>query len=62
MTTVLLAASFKLDSLVVVMVAAPTPSVTMDNTYLVGALAAVPAVFCSQPQVFAAGSALLEMV
>lgn len=62
MSMVVLAAAFKLASLVVVIVTLPALVVTMDKTYFVGALAAVPAVFTSQPQALAAGNTLLEIV
>ena len=57
-----LAAKPRLVSADVVIVAAPPSLVTIDKTYLVGALPAVPAVFCSQPQVFANGSNVLELL
>ena len=62
MSMVALFASFRLTSSVVVIVTFPKSVVTMESTYLVAALAAVPEVFCSQPQVLAIGSAVLELV
>ncbi len=57
-----LLAAPRLASVVEVTVITPILDVVTDNTYFVGALAAVPLVFCSQPHRLAAGSVLLDVV
>lgn len=59
-TTEVLAASLRSAAAVVVTVTTPASVVVIDSTYLLGALAATPPVFCSQPQASAAGNVAPE--